>query len=67
MLSPAQVRTFLNCSARSWFKHALSEPEPKNSALTLGTAAHRALQAVTTKEDLDTLGVVALFLQAWQE
>jgi len=72
VLSPTQVRTFLNCSARWWFKYGLSEPETKNSALALGTAVHRALEAnfrekVNTKEDLDTLGVVALFRQAWQE
>jgi CRISPR/Cas system-associated exonuclease Cas4 (RecB family) len=72
VLSPTQVRTFLNCSARWWFKYALFEPETKNSALALGSAVHRALEAnfrekVTTKEDLDTLGVVALFRDAWQE
>jgi PD-(D/E)XK nuclease superfamily len=72
LLSPTQVRAFLNCSARWWFKYGLSEPEPKNSALALGSAVHRALEAnfrekVTTKEDLDTLGVVALFRMAWQE
>jgi hypothetical protein len=72
LLSPTQVRAFLSCSARWWFKYGLSEPEPKNSALALGSAVHRALEAnfrekVTTKEDLDTLGVVALFRMAWQE
>ena len=72
VLSPTQVRTFLNCSARWWFKYGLSEPEPKTSALALGSAVHRALEAnfrekLTTREDLDTLGVVALFRAAWQE
>jgi hypothetical protein len=72
VLSPTQVRAFLNCSARWWFKYGLSEPEPKNSALALGSAVHRALEAnfrekVTTKEDLDTLGVVALFRDAWHD
>jgi putative RecB family exonuclease len=71
VLSPTQVRTFLNCSARWWFKYGLSHPEPKNSALALGSAVHRALEynfreKVTTHEDLDTLGVVALFLSEWQ-
>src|SRR6516162_4736005 len=66
VLSPTQVRTFLNCSARWWFKYGLGEPETKNSALALGSAVHRTLEVnfrekLTTKEDLDTLGVVALF------
>jgi hypothetical protein len=72
VLSPTQVRTFLSCSARWWFKYGLSLPEPKNSALALGCAVHRALEAnfrekVETKRDLDTLGVVAPFRAAWQE
>jgi CRISPR/Cas system-associated exonuclease Cas4 (RecB family) len=72
VLSPTQVRTFLNCSARWWFKYGLGEPEPKNSALALGSAVHRALEVnfrekITTKEDLDTLGVVALFRSEWQD
>jgi hypothetical protein len=71
VLSPTQVRTFLNCSARWWFKYGLGEPEAKNSALALGSAVHRTLEVnfrekVTTKEDLDTLGVVALFRSEWQ-
>src|SRR5262245_6410391 len=33
VLSPTQVRTFLNCSARWWFKYGMGEPETKNSAL----------------------------------
>jgi hypothetical protein len=70
VLSPTQVRAFLNCSARRWFKYGLDEPEIRNSALALGSAVHQALEAnfrekVITKEDLDTLGVVALFREAW--
>ena len=72
VLSPTQVRTFLGCSARWWFKYGLALPEPKNSALALGCAVHRALEAnfrekIQTKQDLDTLGVVALFRTAWQD
>jgi hypothetical protein len=70
ILSPTQVRTFLNCSARWWFKYGLSIPETKNSALALGSAVHQAIELnfrekVTTKEDLDTLGVVAIFRDVW--
>jgi hypothetical protein len=71
VLSPTQARTFLNCSARWWFKYGLGEPDVKHSALALGSAVHRTLEVnfrekVTTKEDLDTLGVVALFRSEWQ-
>ena len=72
VLSPTQVRTYLDCSARWWFKYAQGLPEPKTSSLALGSAVHQALEAnfrekLETKEDLDTLGVVGLFRQAWQE
>ena len=70
VLSPTQVRTYLDCSARWWFKYGLGLPEGKNSAMALGSAVHRALEAnfrekIDTREDLDTLGVVALFREAW--
>ena len=53
-------------------QYGLSLPEPKNNALALGCAVHRALEAnfrqkIETKRDLDSLGVVALFRAAWQE
>jgi hypothetical protein len=72
VLSPTQVRTFLGCSARWWFKYGLSLPDPKTSALALGCAVHRALEAnfrdkIETKRDLDSLGVAALFRAAWQD
>jgi hypothetical protein len=72
VLSPTQVRTFLNCSARWWFKYGLSIPETKNSALALGSAVHRAIEVnfrekVISKEDLDTLGIVAVFRDTWQD
>ena len=44
VLSPSQVRTFLDCQARWWFKYALQPPDPKNSSLALGLAVHRALE-----------------------
>ncbi len=72
VLSPSQVRTFVGCSARWWFKYGLSLPEPKTSSLALGCAVHQAIETnfrekVTTKEDLDTQSVVAVFQVAWQE
>jgi hypothetical protein len=72
VLSPSQVRTFLDCQARWWFKYGLQLPEPKNSSLALGLAIHRALEVnfrekLETHEDLDTAGVVMLFRDAWME
>jgi RecB family exonuclease len=70
VLSPTQVRTFLDCSAKWWFRYGLRLPEPKTSSLTLGTAVHEALaenfrQKIETREDLDVCGVTALFRQSW--
>jgi RecB family exonuclease len=72
VLSPSQVRIFLGCSAKWWFKYGLCLPEPKTSGLALGSAVHRALEAnfrekMDTREDLDTLGVVAVFRAEWGE
>jgi len=72
VLSPSQVRTFLDCQARWWFKYGLTLPEHKNSSLALGLAIHRALEVnfrekIETHEDLDTAGVIMLFRDAWME
>jgi len=72
VLSPSQVRTFLDCQARWWFKYGLMLPDPKNSSLALGLAIHRALEVnfrekLETREDLDTAGVVMIFRDAWME
>jgi len=72
VLSPSQVRAFLDCQARWWFKYGLMLPEPKNSSPALGLAIHRALEVnfrekLETQEDLDTAGVVMIFRDAWME
>jgi hypothetical protein len=72
VLSPSQVRTFLDCQARWWFKYGLMLPDQKNSSLALGLAIHRALEVnfqekIETHEDLDTAGVVMLFRDSWME
>ena len=72
VLSPSQVRTFLDCQARWWFKYGLQLPESKTSSLALGLAIHRALEVnfrekLETHEDLDTLGVVMIFRDTWME
>ena len=72
VLSPSQVRTFLDCQARWWFKYGLQLPDRKTSSLALGLAIHRALELnfrekLETHEDLDTAGVVMIFRDAWME
>ncbi len=72
ILSPSQVRTFLDCQARWWFKYGLMLPETKSSSLALGLAVHRALELnfrekLETHEDLDTAGIVMIFRDAWME
>jgi hypothetical protein len=69
-LSPTQVRAFLDCSARWWFKYGLNLPEPKTGNLALGIAVHQAFEAnfrekLETKEDLPIPGVTAIFKRAW--
>src|ERR1022692_4545374 len=71
-LSPSQVRCFLDCPARWWFKYRLQLPERKNSSLALGLAVHQALEVnfrekLETQEDLETTGVLIVFREAWME
>lgn len=70
LLSPTQVRCFMDCHARWWFKYHLKHPDPPNGNLALGRAVHWALtqnfaQKAETYEDLPYSGVAALFRQAW--
>jgi len=69
-LSPSQVRTYLDCSAKWWFKHALLLPEPKTSSLAFGVAVHATLEVtfrkLQTKQDLETTAVM-MFREAWME
>ena len=71
VLSPSQVRSpFMDCQVRWWFKYGLKVPDAANGNMALGKAVHSALnenfaQKVETREDLPTLGVLALFREAW--
>lgn len=70
ILSPTQVRCFTDCQVRWWFKYYLKYPDPPSARMALGRAIHAALAAnftekMETHEDLPTLGVVALFREAW--
>ena len=70
VLSPSQVRCFMDCQVRWWFKYCLKYPDLPTSKMALGRAIHAALAAnfaekMETHEDLPTVGVVALFREAW--
>ena len=70
LLSPSQVRCFMDCQIRWWFKYGLKIPDEPTVNIALGKAVHSALnenfaQKVDTREDLPTPGVVALFREAW--
>jgi hypothetical protein len=43
LLSPSQVQSFTECSARWWFRYGLGLPDPKNGTLALGIAVHDAI------------------------
>lgn len=57
VLSPSQVGTFTDCSARWMFKYQWQLPDPPSAALTLGNAFHAAMavnfgQKVDSRQDL---------------
>jgi hypothetical protein len=62
VLSPTQVKCFMDCHARWWFKYKLKLPDPSSGNLALGRAVHWAiaqnfLQKIETYEDLPLAGV----------
>jgi RecB family exonuclease len=44
ILSPSQANTFLNCSARWWFKYGAGLPDPKGGSLVRGLAVHKTIE-----------------------
>jgi len=72
ILSPTQVRYFMDCQVRWWFKYRLKHPDLPNGNMALGRAVHAALthnfaQKIETREDLPVAGVLALFRESWAE
>ena len=45
VLSPSQVKVYLDCSARWWFKHGLGLPDPAGASLVRGRVLHRVAEA----------------------
>jgi len=70
VLSPSQVRCFMDCQMRWWFKYGLRYPDPSTGKMALGRAVHAPLaenfaQKLETREDLPVTAVLALFRGAW--
>jgi hypothetical protein len=71
VLSPSQVRTFMDCSARWWYKYGLGLPDPKGSSLVRGIVVHRMAEIyLRTKfagaaPEVDELAEI--FDDVWQE
>ncbi len=70
LLSPSQVRCFMDCQVRWWFKYGMKYPDPPNGKMVLGKAVHAALtqnfaQKLDSYEDLPVPGVRALFRESW--
>jgi RecB family exonuclease len=71
VLSPSQVRSFMDCSAKWWYKYGLNLPDPKGSSLVRGIVTHRMVEiflrakasgASPVPEDL-----AGVFDQIWDE
>jgi len=71
VLSPSQVRTFTDCSARWWYKYGLNLPDPKGASLVRGIVVHRlaemALRTKCSGEPLDNGELALLFDDVWNE
>lgn len=70
LLSPSQVKTFLDCQVRWWAKYGLNLPEKRGSALGLGSAFHVAIaenfkQKITSRKDMAAETVEGLFRAEW--
>jgi PD-(D/E)XK nuclease superfamily len=70
LLSPSQVRCFMDCQVRWWFKYGLKYPDPPTGKMVLGRAVHAALaqnfaQKLDSFEDLPIPGVRAIFRESW--
>jgi putative RecB family exonuclease len=71
VLSPSQVRTFMDCSARWWYKYGLNLPDPKGSSLVRGIVVHRMaeifLRAQFRGETPESADLAGIFDQVWEE
>jgi RecB family exonuclease len=70
VLSPSQVRCFMDCQARWWFKYGLKLADSQTGKMALGKAVHSAIaenfaQKLETRGDLPIAGILALYREAW--
>src|SRR3954447_13817295 len=52
VLSPTQVTTYLDCSAKWWYKHAMRLPERKSSNLGIGIAFHEVVMETFVRRSI---------------
>ncbi len=70
-LSVSQVKTYLLCPLKYFYRYVQRLPTPKSSELALGSAVHSALevnftQKVQSREDLPLAQVTDAFSDAWK-
>ena len=69
-LSVSQVKLYLLCPLKYYYRYIQRLPAPPSSALTLGRSVHAALetnfkQKITTQQDLSLNHVTDAFSTAW--
>ena len=68
-LSPSQASTYLNCSAKHWFRYGLGLPDPAGGGMVRGKAVHAIVAYwMAAKMDgvaLDPAGLDAAYEHAW--
>jgi RecB family exonuclease len=71
VLSPSQVRTYMDCSARWWYKYGLNLPDPKGSSLVRGIVTHRMVELFLRAKASGASPVpeelAGIFEQIWDE
>ncbi len=70
-LSVSQVKTYLLCPLKYFYRYVQRLPAPKSPELSLGIAVHSALevnftQKIQSKEDLPLVQVTDAFSDAWK-
>lgn len=72
LLSPSQVKTFLNCPAKWYFHYMLGLQEPKTGSLAVGSAFHSTIaenfrQKIESGNDLPLADLRAVFRKEWNK
>lgn len=72
VLSPSQVRKWLDCEASWYFKYLRDLPDPTNANRALGKAIHKAMELnnkhkIRTGADMDREEVLALYRESWAQ